>query len=474
MTEQLDLFASSYEKPNLPKHIRIIELFAGIGAQSKGLSIIGADFEHWRTCEWSWQSIMAYNAIHMKTKEDLSSEMTYEEVLNAIRGVSNDYNKPMTDAELRRRGEPWARRLYSAMVGNNNRCPNIMDLHAHDLGLEDIENNTYIMFYSWPCQDLSVAGKLAGYEKGSGTRSGLLWEVERILYECHELDTLPQVLIMENVPQACGAKNLKLWNQWIDVLENLGYTSYYKILNAKDYGIPQNRRRCFMVSILGKCEYSFPKPMELRYRLKDFIEKEVDQSYFLKKEYVEKFRLAERDCDSATNHPIVAGNLGVYGFSQADSVHSTDGISPTILAHLQGQIGHQVNIMVVGTIDAPTFNEMTSRVYSPEGLAPTVRTYCGGGHEAKIVVSEAFHPYYLTNFAIRKLTEGECMRLMGFEAKDTIAMAEAGLSRSAIFHSSGDSIVTTVLAGIFGELLGIEYTDKIESYVDKLHKETNE
>lgn len=140
------------------------------------------------------------------------------------------------------------------------------------------------------CQDLSNAGLMAGMEKGSGTRSGLLWEVERILNELKESDSLPQVLLMENVPGVCGANNLKPWNDWLDALEKLGYTNYWRILNAKDYGIPQNRRRCFMLSILGEYSYSFPRKMPLRYLIKDFIHKKVDESYYLSDELVAGFQ----------------------------------------------------------------------------------------------------------------------------------------------------------------------------------------
>ena len=151
------------------------------------------------------------------------------------------------------------------------------------------ESHTYILTYSFPCQDLSNAGLLAGMNRGEGTRSGLLWQVERILLECEELDCLPQVLVMENVPGVCSSKNTKPWGEWMDALHKLGYTNYVQILNAKDYGIPQNRKRCFMVSILGEYSYSFPKKQPLRYLLKDFIEKKVDESYYLPDELVKEF-----------------------------------------------------------------------------------------------------------------------------------------------------------------------------------------
>ena len=114
--------------------------------------------------------------------------------------------------------------------------------------------------------------------KGNGTRSGLLWEVERLLTE---VDELPQILLMENVPQVVADKNIQDFALWIKFLDSLGYQSKYKILNAKDYGIPQNRERCFMVSWLGDYYYDFPQPKPLTIRLKDVLDKNVDEKYYL-------------------------------------------------------------------------------------------------------------------------------------------------------------------------------------------------
>lgn len=115
-------------------------------------------------------------------------------------------------------------------------------------------------------------------EKNSGTRSGLLWEVERLLNECAEL---PQILLMENVPQVHGSKNKVHFEKWIEYLESKGYKNYWQDLNAKNYGIPQNRNRCFMVSVLDHRPFEFPKPFELKLRLKDMLEDEVDEKYYL-------------------------------------------------------------------------------------------------------------------------------------------------------------------------------------------------
>lgn len=301
VSNQMNIFEALYDKPTLPKHVRLIECFAGIGAQAKALEVLGADFEHWRTVEWSWQSITAYNAIHMGGRVEDTSDLSYEEVLEAIKGVSNDYNKPMTDVQLRRKGEKWARTLLGRMRANHNYCPDISRVHAKDLDIRERESNTYLLSYSFPCQDLSSAGKRAGMEKGSGTRSGLLWEVERILLECRDTDQLPQVLVMENVPGVISTP----FYDWLTALEKMGYTNFYQILNAKDYGIPQNRNRCFMVSLLGSASYSFPREQKLKYLLKDFIEKDVPESYYLKDELLKEFeRYVEKEAEKDDKTPF--------------------------------------------------------------------------------------------------------------------------------------------------------------------------
>lgn len=115
----------------------------------------------------------------------------------------------------------------------------------------------------------------------TSTRSGMLWEVERILCECKELGTMPEILLMKNVPQVHGTKNVDDFNKWQLKLEELGYKNYFQDLIATDYGVPQTRNRCFMVSILGDYSYTFPKPIPLKLKLKDLLEDEVDEKYYL-------------------------------------------------------------------------------------------------------------------------------------------------------------------------------------------------
>ena len=223
-----DLFNNEYK---INKPIRLIELFAGIGSQAMALRNIGSNFEHYRVIEFDKYAIKSYNAIH----------------------------------------------------GTNFETSDIRNVRGLDLGIVDCDKFNYILTYSFPCQDLSVAGKQRGMTKGSGTRSGLLWEVERLL---NETENLPQVLLMENVPQVHGKKNMPDFQNWIDFLTDKGYQNFRQDLNAKDYGVAQNRKRCFMVSILSKdfINFEFPAEQPLNKIMKDYIEDTVDEKYYINNE----------------------------------------------------------------------------------------------------------------------------------------------------------------------------------------------
>lgn len=168
-------------------------------------------------------------------------------------------------------------------VENTNTLEDVYDIEVHS-------DHSFMAngVIAHNCTDLSVAGKMQGmskadWENGKSTRSGLLWEVERILSELPKED-LPQVLFMENVPQVLGEKNLPDFRKWEDYLISLGYTNYIEVLNAKDYGVAQNRERCFMFSFLGEVYYEFPEKIKLQKKMKDYLEDSVDEKYYLKSE----------------------------------------------------------------------------------------------------------------------------------------------------------------------------------------------
>ena len=296
----------------IDKPIRLIELFAGIGSQAKALRRLDANFEHYRICEFDKYAIKSYNAIH----------------------------------------------------GTDFETSDITKITASDLGIVDTDKYTYICCYSFPCQDLSLAGKQRLMAKGSGTRSSLLWEVERLLNECKEL---PQILLMENVTQVHGTKNKEHFNEWIAFLEGKGYRNYWKDLNSKNYGIPQNRNRCFMVSVLGDYTYEFPKEFPLKLRLKDMLEENVDEKFYLS--------------DTAIQGRMQSG-FRQYNLEKA--LINDKEVHPTILARYDGAPTLLKEPKVIGGIGEKKSNSgrqwyMQDRVY--EG-------------DVAISVTTGFNPYY--------------------------------------------------------------------------------
>ena len=163
--------------------------------------------------------------------------------------------------------DKFAIKSYNEVHNTNFKTMDIKNVNAEDLNICDTDKYTYLLTYSFPCTDISNAGQRKGMAKNSGTRSGLLWEVERILKELHNKKMeMPQILFMENVPQVHGKKNIDAFKLWLDALTGLGYKNYWKDLNAKDYGVAQNRNRTYMFSI---------KEGEIMFFLKAFLCKKL-------------------------------------------------------------------------------------------------------------------------------------------------------------------------------------------------------
>ena len=304
---QLSLFDIINERKEfkITKPIRLIELFAGYGSQHFALEYLGANFESWKICEWAVKSIQAYKDAHFPNDNtDYSKDLTREQVEDFLfqKGISANYNEPMSLTQIKRIGEEREREIYNNIMATHN-LVSVVNCKAKDLEIVDRDKYTYLLTYSFPCQDLSKAGLGKGMAKGSGTRSGMLWEVERILDECN--GNLPQVLLMENVPDVISKKNKEDFSKWYQKLESLGYSNFYELLNAKDYGIPQNRNRCFMVSILDDGYYNFPAKIELKKRLKDFLEPYVDEKYCLS-DKMKKYIYSEDD-----SYKVSLGNLNI-------------------------------------------------------------------------------------------------------------------------------------------------------------------
>lgn len=399
------------EQYKITKPIRLIELFGGISCQAQALKNLGVEFENYRYCDFDKYACQSHNEI-MGTL-DIPSDIT-----------------------------EW-------------KC--------EDLGICDTDKYEYIMTYSFPCTDLSTAGKMAGMKRGSGTRSGLLWEVERLLKECREL---PQVLIMENVPQVHGKKNKASFDEWCEFLTRLGYKNYWQDLNAKDYGVPQNRKRCFMVSILGDYSYEFPQPIPLKLKLEDLLEDEVDEKYYLSDRMV-KYIGASNDKWTGNNGNNCMINREVSctkttreGQTRADT---SDYICVDLPANCKlNQItqitdkGTEMKINLKKQLcnkliedgkvkendiirHSYTNNRLNNgnknmgRIENHEGLSPTLDTRCDCLGICK-------------NLRIRKLTPTECLRLMGVRDEYSQRMT---CSNAQKYKQAGNGIVVDVLMAIF-------------------------
>lgn len=295
-TYQLDLFCDSDNLYKITKPIRLIEFFAGVGFQRMGIQKVFPNLESWHCCEWAIPSIIAYDAVHtnyddpgIKANESLVNSQTKEEIVNTLfrLGVSKDYNVPATEKELNRIPLEKLQSIYLSILNTRN-LVNIMDVKGSDLEITDTDKYEYVVTYSFPCQDLSLAGTKKGMsvsQKEGGTRSGLVWEFLRIIKEC---ENKPQLLLMENVPQIHSKDNNGEFYYLQCELQKLGYNNFWQDMNAKHYGIPQNRDRTFMLSILDKnADYVFPEPEPLKKTLQDLLEDKVDEKYYLSETMVE-------------------------------------------------------------------------------------------------------------------------------------------------------------------------------------------
>jgi len=284
---QLDLFCDSNSLYKITKPLRLIEFFAGIGFQRMGIEKVFPGLESWKICEWAIPSIVAYDVIHSKNREN-NVDLTKEQLIDYLlqKGVSVDYNVPAERKQIERMSIEKLQDIYSAIVRTNN-LVNIMNVHGKDLEIVDTDKFEYAVTYSFPCQDLSLAGNGKGMsisQKEGGTRSGLVWEFLRIIKEC---ENKPQILLMENVPQVHSKDNNGDFYYLQCELQKLGYKNFWQDLNSKNYGIPQNRDRTFMISIYDKnADYVFPEPEPLKLRLKDLLEESVDEKYYLSEKMI--------------------------------------------------------------------------------------------------------------------------------------------------------------------------------------------
>ena len=436
---QQTIFDILYKRYTITKPIRLIELFAGYGSQALALKYLGVEFEHYKICEWAVKSIQAYKDIHF-TDVDIEVNKTKDELVDYLyqKGISNNYNDPMTKEQIKRLSEIQLQTIYKNILITHN-LVNIQQVKGKDLELKEADKFTYLLTYSFPCQDLSVEGKRQ-LMSDTSTRSGMLWEVERILFECKELGTLPEVLLMENVPQVHGEGAIQDFIKWQNRLEELGYKNYWQDLIATDFEIPQTRNRCFMVSILGDYNYTFPKPIPLKYKLKDFLEDEVDEKYFLSQKMLDGMintKFHQYQLENRLQN--VGGNIDTLTTSTGERCPHVIEVIPSIpiknateKGYLEATEGDGIDI---------SGRMQYHRGTVQKGKTQTLSTM--GGENNGVV---------LDDLKIRKLTPRECLRLMGVRDKDIDNILK-NQSDSSAYHLAGDSIVVNVLMAIFKEMM---------------------
>lgn len=396
--------------------IRVLELFAGIGACSKALTNLGIEHEIVDAVEIDKYAIRSFNAIHGTNFE------------------------PQDITE-------WNKSIKADLI-----------MHGS------------------PCQDFSVAGKNAGGDEGSGTRSSLLYETLRIVEKVQ-----PDIVIWENVKNLLSKRHKHNHEAYIQRMNDMGYDSITQILNAKDYGIPQNRERVFTLSIKRGSKlvksYTRPEPRPLELKLKDILEDEVEERYYLTDEQVASFK-ADSDNQTAKG----------YGF--AFKPRSTETYATTISTKA-GQRKTDNFIKVIGRVEAIKGHDQIKRVYGEDGMSPTISTMQGGNREPKIAIRTANKKGYdmatdgdgidlgypnsttrrgrvghgvsktiptgggdsmgtLDGIRIRKLTPRECWRLMGFDDEDFDKAKATGISNTQLYKQAGNSIVVNCLEAIIG------------------------
>ena len=332
------------------------------------------------------------------------------------------------------------------------------------------------------CQDLSFAGKQAGIKQG--TRSGLLYEVERLLEDAVENNRQPKYMLLENVKALVSKKFMPDFQLWLNKLDEFGYNNYWQVLNAKDYGIPQNRERVFVVSIRKDVDvkgYIFPQKQKLQLKLKDMLENNVDEKYYLKEEQVKRFmqmgntnpsgrgingNVCTGDiCSTLTTNKgeglkikEISNTIRCGGGGSLDGKHTwdivveplaydeqkgytrKDGISNTLTSVQKDNYVIYPKIIQCGQIYPDTGNPQAGRIYDSIGISPAMDTCSGGNRMPKII----------DGYRIRKLTPHECFRLMG--VKDEQFNRLDGISNSQLYKLAGNSIVVNVLEAIFRNL----------------------
>ena len=278
--------------------------------------------------------------------------------------------------------DKYACKSYNAINGT--------DFKPQDICKWDKDIKADFIMHGSPCQDFSVAGKGLGGDEGSGTRSSLMYETIRIVEKLK-----PKYVLWENVKNVTGKKHRHNFDKYLVSLQQLGYNNYWQIMNAKDYGIPQNRERVFVLSIRRDCDdgYEFPEPFPLQLRLKDMLDDEVDEKFYL-----------ESLKENFIKHSFESEEKG-NGFRFAPHVKKNANVAKTVTTRAGGRMDD--NFVVDVECEEDTFkfdstnkmiqvgqmygtkkepNPQSGRIYDADGISPTIDTCSGGNRMPKVLI----------------------------------------------------------------------------------------
>lgn len=463
---------NEFEKVKLTANI----LFSGIGAQERGFRNTGLfDVDVVTTSDIDKEAVVSYAAIHCGlTKEMVEEYSAYpsrEEMAQYLTDINLGYT-PEKDKhydwfKIAKRKSKEIEKYWLACKLTNNLgdISRIKELPYADL-----------WSVSFPCQSISVAGQMKGLKPGSGTRSSLLWENIRLLKKAVDDGKSPKYIMFENVKNLVSKKFINDFNDLIDVLKELKFNTYWKVINGKDCGIPQNRERVFAFAIredIDTGKMDFPMPFDNGLRLKDVLEIEVDEKYYISDEQTQRFVTsfntnsallydpcqAKREgksreyndfCPRLINDNAVkqVGNIsegnGSWVNPQVGRIYSDSGISPTLNTCGGGQ--REPKVLCCGNVN-PSGRGMNGTVYASDGLSPTLTTNKGEGN--KIVD--------INGIRIRKLTPKECWRLMGFDDEDADNAMAVDIANCQLYKQAGNSIITNCVALLAEHLYKAQY-----------------
>jgi DNA (cytosine-5)-methyltransferase 1 len=382
----------------MTEKISMIELFSGIGAQERALRQLGLQYEVKHTCDLDANAVLSYTAMRWDLEKEMeafdfpSQKQMIEELQS--KNVGYDFQKGKHGITSRTPIDKLKQYYIADKLSKN----------LGDISKVAILPYADIVTYSFPCTDLSVAGKgegmvnkcdacghswpidfsnaeealvcpKCGADVSSSTRSGLLGQVQRLLDVAKTENTLPKYLLLENVKNLVGKKFIGQFTAWVKWLDSIGYNTYWQVLNAKHYGTPQNRERVFAISIRKDVDtngFTFPEQIPLTTRLKDVLETAVDEKYYLPDERIDKI----------LNSTFMQEKKRIQMTDVCDTLLARDWKDPKCVPVADEPEVRQIgNVCPTKTRDNPN----QGRVYDTEGIAPTLTKMDGGNREPMIV-----------------------------------------------------------------------------------------